>query len=68
MKHNHFQLAFYRCFPMRHRGPSYSGSGSPRKKYRTALYSAYTGGNTLSLQGIRVKWKADVHASLKLSQ
>lgn len=55
MKHNHFQLAFYRCFPMCHGGPSYSVNGSPRKRYRIALYSAYAGGNNLSLQGIMVK-------------
>lgn len=58
MKHNHFlksKLAFYRCFPMCHKGPSYSVNGSPRKRYRIALYSACAGGDTLSLQGITVK-------------
>lgn len=68
MKHNHFQIAFYRCFPMCHRGPSQCVSGSPRKRYRIALDSAHSGGNAFSLQGITGKWKAVLHASLKLPQ
>lgn len=57
MKHNHLQIAFYRCFPMCHRGPSQCVSGNRRKRYRIALDSAHSGGNTSSLQGVTGKWK-----------
>lgn len=67
-KNNHFWPGFYSCFPMCHSGPSYYVSGSPRRRYRIALYSAYRGENVLFLQGIVVKWKAVVRASLKSSQ